>query len=421
MRSNDAVMVNNNNNNLPQSQGVETEDASLALRALQERPTQTMGCNPFESQEFFTTDLQVSYEIFTDEPIQDDFGESLLAQKLPLLVQGASVETLHHTLCAIGLDESTGRKPSTVVRLAQCMYSITASQHEEMTFCTDAENEPNCVAFAGVLKLFHAVDCADDIELAALLGIEQGVQQVSFVESINRRLTRFDNHVVQVVVSENGHARDGGVAAATSAAMATTDRKISPGGYVMIALAGGLLLLLFALLFVQQRHQRRRRRALDEKSTRTDTTPDESYITADFGNLALQHSKNDVHRCDSALCPVCMSNPDDIQMVQIPKDQPTFVEHPDLASSYLESYMRGYEEDDYTFEAEGGEEGIETIAQEEVPVEIGFRRKRRRFPLFRKKPPAVALESVSFVRVASAQRLDEDDVAETSQGLSVAL
>ena len=409
MRSNGEIR-----NNLSQSQGAD----DLALRALQERPTQTMGCNPFESQDFFTTDLQVSFEIVTDEPIEDDFGESLLAQKLPLLVQGASVEALHHTLCAMGLDESTGRKPSTVVRLAQCMYSITASQYQEMTFCDDAASEPNCVAFSGVLKLFHAENCAKDIELAALLAIEQGVQQASFVESINARLTRFDNHVVRVVASENGLARDGGVAAATSAAMVSSHRKISPGGYVMITLAGALLVLLFSLLFMQQRQQRRRSRALEEKSTKTDITPEGSYLTADFGNLALQHSKNDVHRCYSAMCPVCMSNPDDIQMVKIPKDQATLVERRDFASSYMESYL-GYDTDDYTFEAEGDEEGIEAIAQEEVPVEIGFHRKRRRFRIFRKKPPAVALESVSFVRVASAQQAE--DVADTSQGLSVAL
>ena len=84
-------------------------------------------------------------------------------------------------------------------------------------------------------------------------------------------------------------------------------------------------------------------------------------------------------------------------MVSVPKDQKTLISGD---GSYME-FVRG----DY----EARDEGIEAVAQEEVPVEI-YKRPNR-FNLFRKKQPAVSLESVSFVRVASAQPSERDETS----------
>jgi hypothetical protein len=59
----------------------------------------------------------------------------------------------------------------------------------------------------------------------------------------------------------------------------------------------------------------------DERSLRTDwgslPTDDDSFLRPDFYDLALRHSKLDVHKCHSALCTVCKPNLGVVNMVSV--------------------------------------------------------------------------------------------------------
>ena len=361
---------------------------SNLLRRTQARLTKIKVCNPFESTEdIATTDLRVSFEIETVQPIDD--LTSAFVTSIPDLVQGAAVESVHFTMCQEGSDVLASFRSNTMARIEECIYSINTAEQEELAFCQDAST-PNCVAFQGGIKVFHKKDCPGDIDFAALLALEQGVQTARFISSVNKRLQGFENIVTQVTVVENVST---GLGAPEISSQGTKDlvdggEKVTGGGFAVIAIAGLLLLLLAAILCMYRRLAPRSQR--DVKSITTDSFGEEgendgaeSYASEDFTKLAQQSSKMDVHRCTSALCPVCLSNPDDVHMVTVPKN------HPGLASKSYEEY-------------EARDEGVEAIAQEEDFTSSASRRKFNLFSAFRKKDQPAMVESVSFVRSASA-------------------
>uniref|UniRef100_A0A7S3P6M4 Uncharacterized protein n=1 Tax=Amphora coffeiformis TaxID=265554 RepID=A0A7S3P6M4_9STRA len=359
---------------------------SNLLRRTQDRLTKTKVCNPFDNTEdIATTDLRVSFEIDTLNPIDD--LTSAFAISIPDLVQGAAVESVHYTICQEGLDILASRRSDIITSIEECVYSINSHEPEELTYCQDAST-PNCVAFQGGIKIFHKQNCPGDIDFAALLALEQGVQTGRYIASVNKRLQQFDNMVTQVVAVEDGAELLGVVVISSQQdkdiVAVYTEEKVTAGGVVMIVIVGFLLILLGVLLFMYRRLDRRYQR--DIKSVMTGYSGEdegaESYASADFNRLAQQSSKMDVHRCTSAVCPVCLSNPDEVHMVTVPKNRPG------LGSDSYEEY-------------EARDEGVEAIAQEDdVNFSAKNQRKVNRFSPFRKKAPVT--ENISFARVVSA-------------------
>lgn len=380
--------------NHPRQEGDEgnTQERPWARRN-QERPSQTIACHPLTADsEYETSLLEVTFEVVTEKQIQG-WSSQGAANKVVSYVQGAAVETIHNTICALPQDESTGRKPNTVVRLAQCVFSVTSSSSGELSYCEDAsDSEPYCVSYQGSIKIFHQHDCAGEIDMAALLALEQGVGREPFSNSINKRLAALDNSVTAVRIVENQETvvdKEGVPVVAgisteeTPDAVFLTSKSVSATGYVVVTLAGLLVFVLFILLFLQKRRGPDRRSYDDEKSVDTDASEksiaNSNEQLEDAFELARRSSKTDIQPCTDPYCPVCLSNPDDIHLVTVPKEQGSLT--PDTYKEY-----------------EAREECFEAVAmpQDQDP-------KRRRNPLrsFRRKK-MFGLESVNFVRVASA-------------------
>lgn len=331
------------------------------LRLLQGRPTQTTACNPFASDSgFATTDLQVTYEIQTQEPIRD--LSSSFANRLTLLVEGAAVEAIHELTCAIGQDEVA--EDNELSRLAQCVYSITAAEREELTFCEN-NSIPNCVAFAGDIKVFHQPDCTADLKLAAVLALEQGADSAPFLEAINGRLDQ--NAVTRVGVLET--LSDGQpISAATMQANrnAVNDQGLSTAGLVLVILAGFFLCACCACLFLCCKRRRTYNR--DAKSVETDPSAEDP---------AEQLEEQEEAQTEEPPTSFSERAHPSSQMEE-PQDKPNYKE----------------------FEAT--EESMEAVAPPTMTPQ-----KRGLFG--RRKKSQINLESVSFVRVASAKRCDDDE------------
>lgn len=219
-------------------------------------PTELMACNPFHADQFATTDFQFVYEVETLHFVEDFSWP--FAQILPKVVQGAAVESVHFATCAIGLDESVGaHEANTVVRVAQCLYSISTAEYHELTYCQDARI-PNCVAFQGDLKIFHKIDCEADLDTAVTLALEQGADQVEFLTSVNTRLTDYDNAVKRVTVLELPgsihHTVNNGEAVAPTAS--SEAHTMALGGYVALVLAAILVCVLTGLGYQYYRSQK---------------------------------------------------------------------------------------------------------------------------------------------------------------------
>ena len=231
-----------------------------------------------------------------------------------------------------------------------CIYSISAAGYNQVTYCIDNvlderhsnhtttssnnftmtnndNDKNNCLAIQGDFKIFHKPECLkENVASAAYFALQHDVNEnvddqndenghALFLESINSRFVDEDNAVQRVMVIfphniDYETMRNDTTIGSSPAAIDKNELKIAAVGYVMLSVAG--LVLCWLLWALWRRRQNDAQRALpkqdDWQSMRTDDDDGGSYQTADFGNLAQAHSKLDVHRCTSALCPVCYSS-----------------------------------------------------------------------------------------------------------------
>lgn len=275
-----------------------------------QRPTKNKACSAFTStEEIVTTDLLVTYEIETLKPIEDLM--SAMATSIPDLVHGAAVESVHFTLCQEGLDVIAARRSNTLAQMAECIFSISAAEQEELVYCQNA-SMPNCVAFAGGIKIFHKQDCPAEFDMAALLALEEGAGTARFISSINKRLQRIDNIVTRVEVVENGteaqEQLDNADISSSQQQGSKDDRdvvvdveeEVTVGGFAVVSIAGLLLLILIVLLCVYRRFTRRSSRV--DKSVKTQSLGQGdleaegkagSYASVNSAKLAQKSTKMD--------------------------------------------------------------------------------------------------------------------------------
>jgi hypothetical protein len=129
-------------------------------------------------------------------------------------------------------------------------------------------------------------------------------------------------HAVGTLVTKVTIIEDNSV---SSAAMASPG-GLTAGGITLVTLVVLASLLIFTFVLVWRRHVIRRNRRLDDmKSIRTSWSQptrdgNGSYLTADFNDLALRHTKLNVHKCKSGFCEVCRPNLGVVQMLQVPRE-----------------------------------------------------------------------------------------------------
>eukprot|EP00563_Minutocellus_polymorphus_P014626 CAMPEP_0181051332 /NCGR_PEP_ID=MMETSP1070-20121207/16995_1 /TAXON_ID=265543 /ORGANISM="Minutocellus polymorphus, Strain NH13" /LENGTH=610 /DNA_ID=CAMNT_0023130341 /DNA_START=113 /DNA_END=1945 /DNA_ORIENTATION=+ len=116
----------------------------------------------------------------------------------------------------------------------------------------------------------------------------------------------FDNDTggVVAVVYVGPHLEPPAVMSTSQEMVLASSDQISAGQLAGVLLGMLALLALLALLVAR----RRRRTDAKDRSVATDRLDGETYVTADYGNLAGRHSKLDVHVCKSALCKECNSS-----------------------------------------------------------------------------------------------------------------
>jgi hypothetical protein len=323
------------------------------------RPTKLIVCKSVEAEVFaLSTIFNYAYLVELEEA-SDEVSMEVLTDALPQLTSGASVESVAAAICS---------DPSVV--------SVSGGEADLYTGnCTASANpQQSCSLYDGSIKVVHTPEIERDAVRAAVkAALEETVNTEPFLDSVNNgsldiSVTDIDLYVkptgvVQVEAEPEPEPVDNAPVAATGAVFATTGGGLTTGAKIITAFGTlAMMALLLALCWIVaawRRKNERYRQKLedDERSLRTDwssPTDDNSLLNPDFHDLALQHSKLDVHKCRSALCTVCNPNLGVVNMITVARsgDRWNGPILPHVMSSDLapEAYgVRGDDIDDYGF------------------------------------------------------------------------
>jgi hypothetical protein len=319
------------------------------------RPTKLVVCKNVEATVFaISTIFNYAYLVELQEA-SDEVPMEVLTDTLPQLTSGASVESVAGAICG-----------------DPCMVSVSGGQADQYTGnCTASANaQQSCSVYDGSIKVVHNTECKSDAVRAAVkVALEESIDTEPFLDSVNNgsmnvKVTDVDLYVKPTEVAEaEPEPVDSTPVASTGAVFASSKGGLTTGAKIITAFGTfAMMALLLALCWIVaawRRDTERQRQKLedDERSLRTDwssPTDDNSFLKPDFYDLALQHSKLDVHKCHSALCTVCNPNLGVVNMVTVARagDRWNGPFLPHVMSSDLapEAYgVGGDDVDDYGF------------------------------------------------------------------------
>jgi hypothetical protein len=280
------------------------------------RATKLIICSNVDAEVFaLSTIFSFSYLVELNEAT-DAVPVKVLSETLPELVSGASVEAVAAEICA-----------------DPCMVSVSSGPAD--TYAGDCTLSPNlqqsCSKYDGFIKVVHTTECRRNSVNDVVMGILEGaVDSEAFLESVNSR--GLDATVVNVDMyqpSDFPPPVAGGQMAptpSTSSIFSTSGGGLTTGGMIITAFGSlALLALLLAFCWIWVAWRRsvesyRQKMEDDGRSLGTTwsrNTDDNSFLKPDFYDLALKHSKLDVHKCQSALCTVCRPNLGVVNMVPV--------------------------------------------------------------------------------------------------------
>lgn len=284
------------------------------------RATKLVVCNNVEPEVIaLSTIFNYAYLVELQEA-SDKVPMEVLTDTLPQWTSGASVESVAAAICG-----------------DPCMVSVSEGQADRYTGkCTaSADPQQSCSLYDGSIKVVHNTECERDVVRAAVkAALEGSVNTEPFLDLVNKgglnvKVTDVDLYVKPTTVAEpepEPEPVDNAPVASTGAIFATTGGGLTTGAKIITAfgtLAMMALLLVFCWIYAAWRRNTERYKQKmedDERSLRTDwssPTDDNSFLKPDFHDLALQHSKLDVHKCHSALCTVCNPNLGVVNMVTV--------------------------------------------------------------------------------------------------------
>jgi hypothetical protein len=255
--------------------------------------------------------------------LQESSGEvpiEVLTDTLPQLTSGASVRSVAAAIC----DDP-------------CMVSVSGGQADQYTgnCTTSANTQQSCSLYDGSIKVVHTPECkGETVRAVVKVALEGSIDTEPFLDSVNNgsmnvKVTDVDLYVEPTEEPESeaeAEAVDNTPVASTGAIFSSSEGGITTGAKIITAFGTlAMMALLLALCWIVaawRRTTERQRQKLedDERSLRTDwssPTDDNSFLKPDFYDLALQHSKLDVHKCHSALCTVCNPNLGVVNMVTV--------------------------------------------------------------------------------------------------------
>jgi hypothetical protein len=249
-----------------------------------------------------------------EEP--DEVAMEVLTDMLPELTSGASVESVADAICG-----------------NPCMVSVSGGDADSyIGSCSSSANlQQSCSLYDGSIKVVHNNECERDaVRDAVMAALEDSVGTEPFLGLVNNgsldiTATNIDLYDKSEEEEEEDND-DNAPVASTGAIFSTSGGGLTTGAKIITAFGCLAMMALFMALcwivVAWRRTQERYRQKLedDERSLRTDwslPTDDNSFLKPDFYDLALQHSKLDVHKCHSALCTVCNPNLGVVNMVNV--------------------------------------------------------------------------------------------------------
>eukprot|EP00523_Entomoneis_sp_CCMP467_P007829 CAMPEP_0168742378 /NCGR_PEP_ID=MMETSP0724-20121128/13005_1 /TAXON_ID=265536 /ORGANISM="Amphiprora sp., Strain CCMP467" /LENGTH=468 /DNA_ID=CAMNT_0008789925 /DNA_START=147 /DNA_END=1553 /DNA_ORIENTATION=- len=234
--------------------------------------------------------------------------------------------------------------------------------------CTGMVGDGTCFLYDGDIKIIHADTCNKteirDFFVDVMTNSTIGMGSDNFIGTVNERATPgttddgsggstvvVDDEVIDVRLADpNSSGEDNDpppvIAGIAAGGITTTQTSVNAGGWAMTALVALLLLLLLGLLLFVRRRSRKRQDKLEDDmqslhSAWTNKSSDgtslagtsfapsvaKSYMTADMHNLALQHSKLDVHKCKSAMCEICRPNMGHLELLPVSQSEMSTARH----------------------------------------------------------------------------------------------
>lgn len=214
----------------------------------------------------------------------------------------------------------------------RCVISVSlgpAGYYDGGTCETTLEKSVTCDTFTDQFSVLHTDDCGQsEVLAAARTFLEETFESDELLEVVNGQVdcVATSYEVTNIDLLADPNAAGGNIAAGATSAMVMENGGLTPGGKFVVFLAVAATVLLAILGLAWRRHMINRRRRMEDdlKSIRTDwsnpTNDDNSYLQPDFHDLALRHSKQNVHRCNSAFCRTCRPNLGVVHMLSVSKD-----------------------------------------------------------------------------------------------------
>jgi hypothetical protein len=294
--------------------------------AYEPRYTTIKVCDHRDSQVVSSNTLvSFNYAVETSGELESDTMEDTL----PEATAAAIVESVADASCS-GVRVTDPYTNETTTK--HCFVSISAGEKDTLvaTNCpTTNPNAVNCTLYSGTLQVVHTSACSqDDILEHTMDALDASAGEVYLVGRINNLMGDSPTRAVHVTVIDK-NANDVPVAAAAAVSevqpAAVSDDGLGGPAIAAIALMG-LILLLFALLgLVWRRRVQSTQKMVDSdelkscKTLWTVPSSENSSVPNSYSrDLMIQSSSMDVHRCASALCPVCRPDLGMVQAVRVP-------------------------------------------------------------------------------------------------------
>lgn len=306
-------------------------ESSTAVR----RPKRVILCEN-AIQEVVDLEYEAEYQ-YKIELARSGVDATLVSEGIPDVISGVTVEGVSSVLCAgIPFGESGGRR---VQETKKCVISVSAGNDDVLDgSCQKASDEAwTCFLYQANVRVLYNSECSEDeIETATVNAIGSTYNADQMTQRINGEFSfAEESGVVYIGLSAEEAIPVPGITA-TLRGVESADDGISDGAKASILI---LLLLAFFIglaLFVKRRRSVRKvdgndldleegdnetsyRSKADRTLRSSKTSGNGSYLTADFKNLGLHHSKLDVHHCSSALCQTCRPTTGVVNMIRLPR------------------------------------------------------------------------------------------------------
>jgi hypothetical protein len=278
------------------------------------RATKVIACANVAPEVYaLSTIFNYEYVVELDAP-SSNVSTLVKETRLPAVVSGASVEAVAEIACSNPCVVSISVGPDDTYN-GECVESATLQQ--------------SCSLYDGSIKVVHTPECEKQtVRINVMAALKNGFQTQDFYDSINGRGVGATVTNVSLYFAAAPPTPDPSVISGIQGDtfFTTTGGGISTGGKVMVAFGSlallALVVALFCIFFAWRRSIEQRQKQLDEdgRSLATDwslPTDDNSFLKPDFYDLALRHSKLDVHQCHSALCEVCRPTLGVVNMISV--------------------------------------------------------------------------------------------------------